>query len=167
MFKGRSFLVKMVKDDETGNQEEVNVGDEIKSHFERHKVAYIAGAVGTGIGIAGFTCLIMRGHYTSVPRVLESGVPRVPDGPAKVTVSPLSLFSNRMTNVNNVVTVIEREGRGHPGYLVKCLETGERFVSQNHAAAEKGITPAALSQHLNGLREHAGGLHFERIGETL
>jgi hypothetical protein len=56
MLKGRSFLVKMVKDDSAGHQEEVDVADELKSHLEKYKVAYISGgvcfAVGLGIGLS-------------------------------------------------------------------------------------------------------------------
>lgn len=56
MLKGRSFLVKMVKDDHAGHQEEVDVADELKSHLEQYKVAYISGSVcfivGLGIGLS-------------------------------------------------------------------------------------------------------------------
>lgn len=51
MLKGRSFLVKMVKDDHAGHQEEVDVADELKSHLEKHKEAYIFGGVGFAIGL--------------------------------------------------------------------------------------------------------------------
>jgi len=160
MFKGRSFLVKMVKDDKAGNQEEVNVGDEIKSHFERHKVAYIAGAVGTGIGIAGITCLIMRGHYTGIQGVPESGIRGVPDGPAKVAVSPLAFLSHQ---TNNIVAVIEKDGRGHPGYPVWCLETNESWPTQNEAAKGLGVYPSLVSGHLNGKFPDVDGKHLQRV----
>ena len=65
MLKGRSFLVKMVKDDPSGNPEEVDVADEVKSHFEKYKFVYLAG--GIGVGVAGFTYLIMRGVDSSEP----------------------------------------------------------------------------------------------------
>ena len=159
MFKGRSFLVKMVKDDNAGHEEEVDVTEDIRNHFQKNKNAYMAGAA--GILFAGITCRIMKGSYPDVLRVSESSVPRVLDGPAKVTVTPLSLFSNRMTN--NIVTVIEREGRGHPGYLVRCLETNEIFTSQYEAARQLGVWPSIVSGHLNGKLADVAGKHLERI----
>jgi hypothetical protein len=152
MFKGRSFLVKMVKDDESGNAEEVDLTKEVKNHFERNKSAYIS-----GLGCLGMVFLMTRGRHVVAPNV--------PAGQNVVTVRPLSLLSNRVTT--SVVTVIEREGRGHPGYIVKCIETGELFTSQKRAALAQGVSDSTFSQHLNGLRPHVGGLHFERVGETL
>jgi hypothetical protein len=59
MLKGRSFLVKMVKDDEAGHQEEVDVADELKSHFEKHRGAYIVGSACVASGLAGFAIGLM------------------------------------------------------------------------------------------------------------
>ena len=88
MLKGRSFLVKMVKDDPSGNPEEVNIGDEVKSHFEKYKFAYIAG--GAGLGLAGVTYLIMRGgRYEALAPGGAYG-PETAD--TLVTVRPLSFF---------------------------------------------------------------------------
>ena len=55
--------------------------------------------------------------------------------------------------------------RGHPGNVIKCVETGEVFVSQNRAAAAYGISAKALRNSLRGLKETAGGYHFEFVGE--
>lgn len=67
--------------------------------------------------------------------------------------------------VNNLVTV-ELERRGHPGYLVQWVETGDVFPSQNHAAEVLGINPATMSQHLNGKVPHIKGKTFARLGEA-
>ena len=75
-----------------------------------------------------------------------------------IAIRPLSFFSTQ-----NVVTVIEREGRGHPGYLVRCLETGRVFPSQDAAARSIGAYPSILSSHLQGKHSDVFGLHFERI----
>src|SRR4029077_13078365 len=116
MFKGRSFLVKMVKDDEAGHEEEVDVTEDIRSHFQRNKNAYIAGF--SGFAFASITCLIMRERH--------AGVQSASDGPAKVTMRPLTFFSSRTNSIvdasETIVNVIEREGRGHPGYLTECIE---------------------------------------------
>lgn len=158
MLKGRSFLVKMVKDDPSGNPEEVDVADEVKSHFEKYKFVYLAG--GIGVGVAGFTYLIMRGHYTGIQGVPESGIQGVLDGPAKVAVSPLAFFSHQ---TNNVVAVIEREGRGHPGYPVWCSETNESWPTQNAAAKGLGVYPSLVSGHLNGKFPDVDGKHLHRV----
>ena len=55
--------------------------------------------------------------------------------------------------------------RGHPGNVIKCVETGEVFASQNRAAAAYGISAKALRNSLRGLKETAGGYHFEFVGE--
>jgi hypothetical protein len=159
LFGNRSFLVKMVRDTPSGPVEE-DVFDDIKTHFEKYKAAYIVG--GVGVVAAGFTWALMRGGVPMIPGAPNSVV----DGPVAVTVRPTSLFSNRMTTTTNtVITTLER--RGHPVWIVKCKETGELFASQNRAAEACGITAPAISQHLNGLKDQAGGLHFERIGEAI
>ena len=51
-----------------------------------------------------------------------------------------------------------------PSWMVMCKETGKAFRSQKHAAKVMGITESTLSQHLNGMRDHVHGYHYERIG---
>ena len=122
--------------------------DEIKAHISRHKTAYTIGVI---IGVAGITYLIMKGRTTSFLRSL--------DGPDVVTNRPFTFFSNR----TNIVTVIAREGRGHPGYLIQCKETGDIFSSQAGAASWIGTSTANMSQHISGRFPDVYGLHFERI----
>ncbi|HEY1247418.1 MAG TPA: hypothetical protein VGE97_00380, partial [Nitrososphaera sp.] len=121
--------------------------EEVKAHVKKHQVAYSFGA---GAVVAGFTCLIMRGAY--------AGIQRVPGGSDTIHVKPLAFFSRQ-----NVTTVIEREGRGHPGYIIQCLETGKIFRSQIEAAANMNVYPSLMSGHLNGKFPDVHGYHFERI----
>ena len=122
--------------------------DRIKAHFQRNKTRYY---VGSTIGVAAITLVIMRGRHASFLRSL--------DGQDVVTMRPLTFFSNR----TNIVTVIAREGRGHPGYLVRCKETGDIFSSQSGAASWAGTSAVNMSQHLSGRFPDVYGLHFERI----
>jgi hypothetical protein len=122
--------------------------ESVKEHFRKYRIAYISGGVVT---FAGITWVIMRGRH--------AGVLSVPDGLETVTVRPLSFFSKQ-----SVVTVIEREGRGHPGYLVQCKETGDIFLSQAEAARNAGTSAANMSSHLTGKFPDIYGLHYERIG---
>ena len=132
--------------------------DQIKEHVSEHKALYIVGSLGV---VAGFTCIIVRGQCPGVPRVPESSVPRVLDGPTTVTARPLSFFSTRQTT--NVVNVIERTGRGHPGYIVHCVETQELFPSQYEAARQLNTSPSIVSGHLNGKLPDVNGVHLERV----
>jgi hypothetical protein len=107
--------------------------------------------IGSGIAVAGITCYIMRGRYVMVGNAALNGL----DG---VTVRPLAFFSKQ-----SVVTVVEREGRGHPGYITKCLETGIRYAAQEDAARAIGVHPTTMSRHILGVLPDVKGLHFERI----
>jgi hypothetical protein len=121
------------------------VFDGISNHVKQHKVAY---SLGAGIAIAGCTCLIMKRSYTGVLRVPESSVPRVLDGPVEVTVTPFSLLSNRMTN--NVINIVRKEGRGHPGYPVFDLDDNLLYLTQGEAARALNASNSVVSGHLKG-----------------
>lgn len=121
----------------------------MREHFRRNWERYALG----GTLVAGFTLLVMRGRHADMQSVS--------DGSAMITVRPFSIFSNKQ--ITNVVTVIEREGRGHPGYLVRCLETGQTFISQAEAASVMNVSPSMLSSHINGSFDNVNGLHFHRL----
>lgn len=128
--------------------------EKIKEHIHRHKVAYSCGA--TAVVVAGITCVVMRGRYEALANGGAYG-PKTID--TSVTVRPLSILSRQET----AVSVISRNGRGHPGYIIRCVETGEYFSSQRITALLKNISETILSKHLNGILEDAEGLHFERV----
>jgi hypothetical protein len=50
---------------------------------------------------------------------------------------------------------------GDPGNHVRCIETGEEWLSQGDAARITGISPSYLSKHLLGRVPNCKGLHFE------
>lgn len=126
--------------------------DSIKVHVGRHKVAY---SFGTGAAIAGITCIIMRGRTIGVAF-------SIPNGSETITNRPLNfLFFSKQTQ--KIVNVIEREGRGHPGYITECVETGERWVTQSIAAKDVGTIPIYMSKHVRGLIPDIYGKHYRRI----
>ena len=148
MFKNRSFLVKLVNDKDAPQEEPVEETIDlakIKNHFIRNAPAYVI--------LAGFTYHIMRGRHAVVGNAAS-------DGSETITVRPLSFFSKQ---TNNVIAVIEREGRGHPGYITRCIETNKDFPTQGKAANAYGINRTVMSRHVNGLIDNANGLHFERL----
>ena len=48
---------------------------------------------------------------------------------------------------------------------VKCIETGEVFISVQAAADFAGRKIATMSRHLHGYNQTCGGYHFEFIDE--
>lgn len=122
---------------------------EIKGHISRHKTLYL---IGSHVVVAGITWGIMKGRYAGLP---DSTASRS----ETVFVRPFFLFSKN----NKVITVTQRMGRGRPGNLTHCLETGRKFASQNLAAAWSGSTDDVMSLHLRGKLPDVNGYHFVRI----
>lgn len=129
--------------------------DKVVDHVKKHKTIYISGGV---VVIAGITYAIMR----SKPRPLWRGVE--PTSVVKSANTASQFFTNKSTI--NMITVLERDGRGHPGWPVQNLETKQVFLSQRQAAEAFNISPGNLSSHLNGKFPNANGLHFERVNLT-
>ena len=133
----------------------------LKDHLKRHKVAYTVSIV------AGITLLIMRGRYAALQRgpedlnrsnvlpLLERGVD-----------TPLSIFSPIIGDNNttkNIISVVEREGRGHPGYILYDI-TDDRYYPSQHVAAEiLGGSESALSGYLQGKLDDFCGHQFKRV----
>ena len=117
--------------------------NEIKQHFRDNKKLYFVGGTGAAVGAAAMF-LLTRGNVQIVDsfRILS---------PSK--------------NTNVVVAQLAR--RGHPGNVIRCLDTGEVFSSQRRAAELLGINRYELWEHLNGLKPDVSGLKFEKIGEAV
>jgi hypothetical protein len=132
--------------------------ERVRNHIKEHKIEYACAAtfVITAVGVAGITALIMRGRYEALAPGGAYGLKTID---TSVTMRPLSIFSDQ----NNIVTVIHRDGRGHPGYIIRNIETGELFVSQREAAEAFGISENILSKHLAGKIDNAEGHLFERL----
>jgi hypothetical protein len=125
------------------------IPDRVKAHFERNKRRYYIVSI---VGVAGITLLIMKGRGAGLP---ESTASRS----ETVFTRPFFLFSNH----NNVVTVIQRMGRGRRGNMTVCLETGENFASQTLAALSEGASNKDMSMHVRGKGlPDINGRHFVR-----
>lgn len=116
--------------------------ERIKLHVVENKKYYLIGAGGIIVGAAGM-------YFFRNPQVITKNV---------------SLLSYKPTQSNTVIVSLTR--RGHPGNIVRCLETGEAFASQKRAAIATGVSPGNLSRHLSGKLPHVKGLHFENLGEA-
>lgn len=135
-----------------------DIKERVLKHFQEHKKIYQGAAA--GVAFAGITSLIMRSN-AGIPRVPESRIPRVLDGPTKVTVTPFSLLSNRQTN--NIVNVIHKEGPGHPGYPVWDLDDKKLYFTQGEVAKALGTWGSVVSGHLNGKLDDVNGHHLIRV----
>jgi hypothetical protein len=124
-------------------------------HVRRHKETYIAGAICLGVGLlAGITYPIVRSNIARGAMGEDAS-----RGEAINTAS--LIFRNQQTI--NITTVLDREGRGHPGWPCRNLETKRVFFSQKEAARAFDIPQKVLSGHLKGKFPDADGLHFERV----
>ena len=130
--------------------------DKVKNHIQKNKNYYIVGGVLVG---AGITCLIMRPVVSGIPRVPTSDVPRVSENVSYIQPRVLNFFSR----TGDITTNIHNGERGHPGFLTRCLETGDVFKSQAKAAEAFEVSSSVMSGHLNGKLDDVGGFHFERI----
>jgi hypothetical protein len=123
-----------------------NAFKNVKNHFERHKVAYSFGAGLVTMGVIGYVTKGRLGVTFNTP--IDSDT---------IIVRPIALFSKQ------IVTVVKADRQGPPSWIIECIETGEKTLSQRAMSDLKGLSQSKLSQHLNGAREHVEGLHFRRL----
>ena len=121
----------------------------IKRHFLENKKFYVGFTA--GIGVAGISFLIMRG-------VASQSIGR----DTVVTAERDIVVLGKRAVMNNV-SYISSNRQGPPSWVIRCIETGEIFSSQNAAAIEMNLQKGHISQHLNGMRDHVQNYHFERI----
>lgn len=141
----------------------------LKIHLKRHKTFYVG--LGTGIVLAGITVLIVKGRLALQsppgPSFADSGKELCTKLDARMEWSektPTGSFIYGYNNHNNTITTIHNGGRGHSGYVTRCVETGELFATQGDAARTYGIPETILSKHLNYGRDLVENLTFERVG---
>lgn len=113
----------------------------IKTHLKKHKEAYIVGGV---VGVVALSTGAYLGNKGIVNvQLFNSGT------------------VNQQLHIDKSINILTR--RGHAGNVVKCVETGEVFASQNRASIVYDIAPSELSKHLRGLSGDVNGLHFEKL----
>lgn len=148
----------------------------LTNHFRRHKTVYLV--VGASILSACITAALVR-HIAIRPELLRAakrdilqsasrGIPATASRGIPVTGQGSDIFRNATVKwfsspTINIEQVVDSHRRGAPSWVVRCLETGDAFMSQASAASHLDIPQSELSKHLNGKVEHVRGLHFERI----
>lgn len=125
----------------------------IKDRIQDHLLLYSVGGV---LIVAGITMVIVRGRYEALATGGAYGSKTID---TSITMRPLSFLASQI----NLVNVVARDGRGHPGYLVHCLNTDTYFTSQREAAERFNISPTILSKHLSGKLDNVKGMFFERV----
>lgn len=134
----------------------------IKKHFRKHRTKYLVGLgvmAGAAVG-GGVMYVIMKGRMNDV---VEEGAQNV----AKL--ERLVNLENSVVNgdINVISNITQLVRRGHPGFRIRCIETGEEFASIRRAAELLDISRTALREHLNGIRPDVKGLTFENLGEMI
>ena len=79
-------------------------------------------------------------------------------------------------NINNLEWVSASENQKHSRYVlnhqtgfsdtpVKCVETGEEFISTREVWRKTKINYCHISECTSGKRKTAGGFHWQKVGE--
>ena len=123
---------------------------EIKEHFARNKQLYL----GLGIGLA-------------VGAGAGAGVTAYRSMSLNASVRMIAPVSWKPHLENNQIIVQSLERRGHPGFVVRCNETGETFASIRRAAEMLNVSRTHIANHLKGDRNQVGGYTFTKLGEAV
>ncbi len=117
--------------------------EKAKKHLKENHKVYIGTSTGFVVGIAASVFV----HNNGVYNILNS-------------------FNFNWKSTNIGINLPER--LGHPGWIIRCLETDDIFPSQNNAAKSMGLNPRTLSAYLNGKTSSisVSGFTFERICEA-
>lgn len=116
-------------------------------HIKKNRDKYIIGGIALTVGLT-------VGYLTHPSSANQ-----------RAAVKQLIAWNSPTTiNLEQTTTLVRR---GHPGNMVKCMETGEVFASQNRAADVMGISRSALSNHLKGDTSSVKGYTFQHRGEAI
>lgn len=117
----------------------------IKNHFEKNKQLYIGIGVGVGVSAAfGAVVVINKGDISNVNNIKQ-------------------MFAYKST-MNVAIEQVVR--RGHPGFVVRCKETGEVFASIKRASELLQVSRTGIQRQLAGKAGAVGGYTFELLGEA-
>lgn len=140
----------------------------IREHFSKHKWRYV---IGGSLLFAAITVVILRKN-TSLLSGLDPRFLSGPGGSGRIAVdntvrsfssNPFSRNSGNITINHNAVTTIHTGTRGHSGFMTRCVDTGELFLTQTADAKAFDISPSIMSIHLNKGVSLDQGLTFERV----
>ena len=151
-FHNKSFLIKIVNDtpDDGNDSKEIDVVEEVKGHFEKHKYIYI------GVGVAvlvGVTWYITRRKVAPYLIPSTNGGLKATQFPT-VTIAPV--FN---TDVSTTVNL-----GGYTAKIVKRMSDGEMWGTITEAAEAAGSSVSLMSRHLNGHKPNVYGEIYKIVG---
>ena len=117
--------------------------DKIRTHISENKNVYIAAGVGVTVG-----AVLVGGMFYG----------------RQVIINDSLNVSVNSPKTNIVIANLTR--RGHPGNIIRCVETGEVFASQRRAAEALGLNRIDIYKMLKGELDNVKGLSFENLGES-
>ena len=127
------------------------MNEKVKAHWEKYKQTYIT--IGVGIAASVVVGVVV---YALTKR-------NNPDINVDMNVGDNNHDPQQMVNLGTLNYTIKANRQGPPSWVVRCVETGEVFSSQNKAADSLGIGSKDISCQLNGIKPDVNGLHFERV----
>lgn len=119
----------------------------VKKHFNDHKVFYAI------VGSSTVTWLVAKNTQQA----------SLKDPTISVLNKPISILSRGQKTITKIVQVVEREGRGHPGYRIYSPEHDHIFPTQFEYAKAIGEAPDKVSRYLAGKIPDINGMHPQRI----
>ncbi len=133
--------------------QQFNRVQKVKQHVRNNKTTYIVGASCLAVGAA---CSFVYFRSSLVPEVIIAPVQK-----------NIALAQYKPSNHLTQQVTIELPARGHRRNVIVNDNTGEIFASQNEAARKLGVSPACVSQHLNGSRDNLNGVVLKNLGENV
>ena len=121
------------------------MNEKFKEHWDKHKQTYITIGVGVVVGVGIY--VLAKQKITNIKVDISGNTDSNPIG----------------VNLGTLNYTIEANRQGPPSWVIRCIETGDVFSSQNKAAEALGISSRDVSCQLNGIKQDINGLHFERI----
>lgn len=150
----------------------VNVGfnkpdiQAIKDHIERNKKRYICAGVVVGTLVFALIThrIVRRTRYPIALGAKDAVAHGATSSVVQLENAPSIFYKSKSIDYHPSHTVNYYTGKkGHPGFMTRCLETGEIFSSQKKAAKAYDVTEKMISGNLNGRLPDVNGLHFERV----
>jgi len=121
--------------------------NKVIAHMKKYKYHYITGLglflIGVIVGL-----ILKKPPITIVNQIVKD---------SKMVIA--------QTGNNSIAQMLVR--RGHPGFIIRCKETGETFASINRAAEMFGTSATRLRSHLAGKTANIFGYTFEKLGEMI
>lgn len=119
--------------------------DLVKAHVGRHKVVYTT----CGVVVIGGVAFYLGVRFGSAGTVAN-----------KASNKAMVAFGDQTIKI---ITVIQRDGSGHPGYPVMNMLTKEWWPSAKACATKEGISETVLSGCLNGKFSDVNGVPYSWV----